>query len=183
MARRWQQVGGRWLGLVAALGSLNGCPRECEQPDADIHLVSAEQDPTLGTFEGQLDWLQSADQTSLRLQVSRQAEMARRSCDYAQVDLTWALESDDGAISEMHTARVGVDDAGVTIPQSQAFGIDVLALVQHGKLPDAPGIAARNPTATLSLVATSENELSVTVTVKSTTDHLTVAAGTLVRTP
>ena len=174
---------GRWLALAATLGLFNGCPRECEQPDAEIQLVSVDQDPTLGTFEGQLDWLQTADQSTLRVTISRQAETATRSCDRAGIELAYEVASTDLVLSTTRTASVSVTNDGLTVPQSQYLTIDPLALVDNGKLPDAPGIAERKPIGTLILEATSNDELSATVQVRSSTDQLTVALGTLVRVP
>lgn len=178
-----QRVLGRWVTVVATLALFNGCPRECEQPDAEIALVSVEQDPTLGTFEGQLDWLQSADQSTLRVTVSRQADSATRSCDRAQVNLTYEIATTDLVISTSPTASVGVTNEGVTLPQTKYLAIDALKLVDNGKLPDAPGIAERSPIGTLILEVASVDELSATVEVRSSTDQLTVALGKLVRVP
>lgn len=180
---RWKRWFGRWLALAATLGLFNGCPRECEQPDTEIALVSVEEDPTLGTFEGQLDWLQSADQSTLRVTVSRQADSATRSCDYARVNLTYELATTDLVISTSRTASVGVTNEGATLPQTEYLTIDALTLVDNGKLPDAPGIAERKPIGTLILEVASDDELSATVEVRSSTDQLTVALGKLVRVP
>lgn len=171
----------RWLGLVATLSLFNGCPRECEQPDAEIPLVSAEKDPTLGIFEGQIDWLQSGDQSTLRVTVSRQAEAVTRQCDSARVELTYELETGEPAISAAPKSSVQVDNGGVIIPQTQHLTIDAIALADAGKLPDAPGIAMRKPVGTLILEATSDYELSATIEVRSNTDQLTVALGKLAR--
>lgn len=178
-----KRVLGRWLALAATLGLFNGCPRECEQPDGEVDLVSAEQDPSLGTFEGKLDWLQSADQSTLRVTISRPDEIAIRSCDHTRAGLTYEIATTDLVISTTRMASVSVTSDGMTIPQTEYVTIDPITLVDNGKLPDAPGIADRKPIGTLILEPTSNDELSATVQVRSSTDQLTAALGTLVRVP
>ena len=172
----------RWLALAAALSSLNGCPRECQEADGEIALVAVDEDPTFGVFEGPLEWLQTADQSNLRITVTRDAETATRSCDYAQVAVTYKLQTSDGSVTGMRGTLIDVTNDGMTISRTQSLTIDASALIDNGKLPDAPGIESRGPIATLVLEQTPDG-LSATISVRSSSDQMTVALGTLVKSP
>ncbi len=172
----------RWLALGATLSLFSGCPRECEAPDGEVALVAVEEDSTFGVFEGPLEWLQTADQSNLRITITRDAESATRSCDYAQVGATYKLQTSDGSVTGSKNAMISVTTDGVALAPSQSLVIDASGLLDAGKLPDAPGIEDRNPRATLTLEQTAEG-LSATISVRSNTDQLTAALGTLSRVP
>jgi hypothetical protein len=175
----------RWLVLALSASVLGGCPRECEQPDAEIPLVGAERDPSLGAFEGTLDWLQTGEKTSLRITAkpAGDAKVATGSCDYVQLQISYAVQASDQSISLTQTVVVSVDNAGLVVPQTSVLTLPVSVLVENGKLPEAPGVEDRSPTATLVLEPTIDEGLSATLFVSSRTDQLTVALGTLTRAP
>lgn len=174
----------RWLVLGLSASVLGGCPRECEQPDAEIPLVGQERDPSLGAFDGSLDWLQTGEKTSIRITAkpAGDAKVATRSCDYTRLEISYAVEASDRSLSFTRTVSGSVDHTGLVVPQTSALTLPVSVLVENGKLPEAPGIEDRNPTATLELEPTDEG-LSATLFVRSRTDQLTVALGTLTRAP
>jgi hypothetical protein len=174
----------RSLVLGATLSIFSGCPpEECHDPGGEIALVAVDADPTFGVFEGPLVWLQTADQSNFRITITRDAESATRPpCAVAQIDVTYDLQSSDGSVAVLRTTLVDVTSDGLTVGDTRFLTIDASALIEAGKLPDAPGIESRKPVATLTLEQTLEG-LSATVSVTSDTDQLTAALGMLVRLP
>jgi hypothetical protein len=170
-----------WLALSAWLGGVAGCPRVCEQPDVEIALVGVEADPNVGSFEGPLTWLQTDEQVTLRVTVTPLADAVMRKCDQAVLDVSYELESSDAAIVVRQRARVWVDDTGRVAPSKWVAVLDAAALVAHGKLPDAPGIADREPTATLELEPREAGGWSGSIAVRTEHEELTAALVTLSR--
>lgn len=144
-------------------------------------LAPPEEDPNLGAFEGSLSWLQTGEETKLRVSMTTEATSATKSCNSAQVDLAVAADTMDGVLHDTQQVRAYVSDAGLLAPSTLVLTIELLALVGGGKLVEAPGIENRNANATLSLEPQSDGTWSATVTVQSPSDRLTVALATLAR--
>jgi hypothetical protein len=170
-----------WLAVAAASLGLGGCPRECGA-DSEVVLVAHEEDPNLGAFEGSLTWLQTAEETTLRVSITTEATSTTKSCDSAQVNLVVAAETTDGALHDIAQHMMGnISDAGLLVPSNTVLTLDLRPLLEGGKLVDAPGIENRNPSATLSLEPQPDGTWSATITVRSATDRLTVGVATLAR--
>jgi hypothetical protein len=171
------------VALVTALAVLvSGCPREGDFPVApSIALVSPELDPNLGTFRGLMTWLQTGVETELVLHAMPLDSFSCEACSERRVAVEYQLESGDGVLSFDEVQERGVDDAGFVLADYLELSPDAQALVAAGMLPEAPGIASRNPQATFTFEPESDGSWSGTLVVKSSSDYLHTAVVSLAR--
>lgn len=176
------RLDGLGLVLVVLLGGAGGCPSQCLTPDGEVELVGIDEDPSLGTFEGTVSWLQTGEQSMLRLIITPLADVAMRKCDYATVSVSYELESADAVLVQQHTTDGWADDKGKVTHGPLWLTLDPAALIDDGKLPNAPGIGERNPSARLTLEWREGGDWTGAIEVRTAHEELTAALVTLSRT-
>jgi hypothetical protein len=160
---------------------LSACPDDCEEGSTELQLVGQAEDPHLGSFAGSLTWLQTDEPAELELALSRPASTVTQSCGRAQVEVGYQLTSSDGLVTRRGTMPWSVDRDGFLIARSWQFQIDAAALIDGNKLPEAPGIAERQPVALVFMDPQPGGTWSVRIAVRSSSDELSVAAASLER--
>jgi hypothetical protein len=170
-----------WLAAATTSLGSGGCDPECD-PVSEVVLVAPEQDPNRGAFEGTLTWLQTGEDTTLRVSVTTEANSATRSCGPAVVQMALTAETTDGVLLGSRQMDGYVSNEGRFEAGYRGLPLDLVTLGRSGKLTDAPGIEDRNATARLDLAPESDGTWSATVVVQSPSDRLTVGMATLTRT-
>jgi hypothetical protein len=145
--------------------------------------VGPEADPSLGTFRGQLIWLQTGEETELVVQTTPRESVVEVSCVPGSVQLDTHIDSADGVLSFDLEQSADVDGDGLVAFAGVSVPADALALAQAGKLPEAGDIAERQPSATLAFAQQEDGTWAVSVTVSTSTDYFHAAVGTLERDP
>jgi hypothetical protein len=164
--------------------ALSACPAEpCEEPPREVALAGVEGDPNLGTFRGSLLWLQTGQETELVVHAEPEVSAVDMSCSRPFVEVQYRAESADGLLALLVPGDLLVEDDGSVSFESASLTADAQALVDAGKLPEAIGIGARDPDATLTLTVESDGTWSAVVTVSTSTDSFSAAAATLQRDP
>jgi hypothetical protein len=174
---------GRSAGIALVIvAAISGCPsQEPFTMAPPVALVGPELDPNLGTFRGQLTWLQTGAETELVVEAIPLDSFSCEGCWPRQVDVGYQLESGDGILSFNEVQARDVDDAGFVLGDSFGLAPDAQKLVTAGTLPDAPGIASREPRATFTFELESAGTWSGTLVVQSSSDYLHTAIVNLAR--
>ncbi len=178
-------IGFRWLpALVASSWALGACPSEerpCQIEPHTVELAGAERDPNLGTFRGQLLWLQTGEQTEVVVEVEPDAPSVELSCERSYAEVHYRVDSGDGVLALVAPAQVALAEEGTVSFDGAVFEPDARAIADAGKLPEAPGINARAPEATLTFSGESDGTRSLVLVVSTSTDYFNVAIATLQR--
>jgi hypothetical protein len=146
-----------------------------------VELAGPERDPNLGTFRGQLIWLQTGEQTEVVVQVEPDAPSMEVSCERAYAEVHYRIDSADGVLTLLVAAQLPLAEEGIVSFDGAVFAPDAGAIAAAGKLPEAPGIAERAPEATLTLSEESDGTRSLVLVVSTSTDYFNVAIATLQR--
>lgn len=178
-------IGTRWLpALVASALALAACPSKqqpCEIEPHVVELAGPERDPNLGTFRGQLLWLQTGEQTEIVVEVEPDALSVEISCEHPYANVHYRLESTDGVLALFESAQLALDEAGTISFDGAVFEPDARAIAGAGKLPAAPSIGEQAPKATLTLAVQDDGTRSLVLVVSTSTDYFNVAVATLQR--
>jgi hypothetical protein len=164
-------------------GGLSGCPDDddCTEPEQPVELAPAEADPNLTTFEGTFTWLQTGDEAKLRFSTSRVASLGTKTCGQIAMEVEQELETTDGLVSVEGVSQQAATDDGFLIVRTQWFTLDPRPWIEAGRVPDAPGILARNPTAVATLAPEADGTWTAMFVVETSSDHMTVGSATLSR--
>jgi hypothetical protein len=185
--RRLAHTGSRFRRLAAlALWALTlgACPAEpCEAPTRQVILKGAEVDPHLGTFRGPLLWLQTGQETELVVQATTEETAVEMSCQPPSVEVQYRIESGDGVVELGLTNHLLADIDGWLDFQGIDAAADAHAVIDAGKLPEAPGVGERQPAARLNVMVESDGTWSVVLAVSTSGDYLNAAAASLRRDP
>lgn len=170
--------------LIGAGLMLCGCPRVCGDPEkAQLELAGNDDDPSLGTFKGQLSWLQTSEESTLEISLRTADEFATSHCgDPFFASLSVTVQTEDGVLDATTISRGRFGTDGFLIAPTSAVPLEVERLVAANKIPGAPDILARGPSAYLTLTATAKSVYEATIQVRSSTDHLHIALAALERT-
>ena len=176
----------RLLLVGGCVGLLSACPTEtepCREPVRQVALAGADANPGLGTFRGQLIWLQTGEPTELVVRTTPRESVVELSCASGSVQLDTHLDSADGLLSFDIQQNADVNGEGVVTFTGVSVAADALALAEAGKLPDASDIAERQPSATVAFAQQDDGTWAASVTVSTSTDYFHAAIGTLERDP
>jgi hypothetical protein len=160
--------------------ALVGCPDEgCADDGTRVTLVGSE-DPSLGTFTGPFTWLQTGEETTLEVTIAPKDEEATLRCGRARVEVAGTFVTADGVALGTATEDLVADARGVVEPDSIFLPLPASVVVEAGKVPEAPDILSRDPTAQLEL-SPIDGRYEATLRVRSQSDNLHVGFGTLTR--
>lgn len=146
-----------------------------------VELAGPERDPNLGTFRGQLLWLQTGEQTEVVVEVEPDAPSAEISCERAYAEVHYRVHSADGVLALFEPAQLALAEAGTVRFDGAVFAPDARAIAGAGKLPEAPGIGERAAEATLTLALDDDGTRSLVLVVSTSTDYFNVAVASLQR--
>lgn len=167
--------------FASACTLLGGCPaEECEGPRVQVKLT-AEREPHIGTFSGTFTWLQTGEETTLDISVVPQKDVATTFCGSGRATVDVSATTQDGVLSERVSSDEDVSSRGTFQGGLSAVRLDLEILVAAGKIPDAPDILSRNPTADLSFWVSEEGTMEALILVWGGADRLHVGMGTLTR--
>ena len=185
---RSRQLASHWPGraravlLCAAVAGLGACPDEpCHEPNREVVLAGPEADPNLGTFRGQLLWLQTGQETELRVRATPEQASVEMACERGVVDVAFEIDSADGVLSLRVQAPLEVERDGRVRFSGAGAELDTQTLAGAGKLPEAPDLSARFPHATLTLLPEEDGSWSAVVAISTSTDYFNAAVASLLR--
>lgn len=169
----------RWASttLVVLCGCtppLQDCPKE------QVELVGPTGDGNLGTFEGEISWLQTGQTSLLQLTLLPKEQTTDVDCSgtgFFSVDL--AISTTDGAVGEVDVLAREVNNAGFVKAREYSLEVSAEDLVNAGKVPQAPDILSRNPNAVVTISPGDVGLLEVLIRLESTVDTLHVGMGTI----
>lgn len=154
-------------------------PPRCDEPETRVSLAGVDNDPILGVYEGKLLWLQTLDETVIRLTLLPRASSATLTCGSGTTELNILTSTSDNVVDASQILDASITAEGYVQLGAVIVQLNPRTLTIDGKVPDAPGIFDRMPTATLTLTRQPSGGWEGEIQMVSTSDKLHLAMATL----
>lgn len=154
----------------------------CDEPPVPAEVAGSTRDSALGTFEGTLSWLQTGEETGLKVLLRANETEGVTECEQSSVPVQVDVATEDEVLVRTFRNERALDDDGFLVGTQFSFGFGPAIIVGAGKVPEAPGLLERSPTALLTVAWTGEGTYDVTLTIHSSSDKLHVALGSVQKT-